>query len=1486
MASPSSAQQIAGDDLFFHSLIKGYISSPRFIERPWLEDCVKEALADSERPFVLITAEPGAGKSAFLAWLASRNESWPRYFIRRDQASPLGPPGARSFLFQTGLQLAALRPEVFRPERIQVIVEQLIGNLVKDAQVIAAEVQKLIASPFMTATMSIRQKVDNAGGNVVGLRVEEWIAEPRLIQVSDLQALALVEPATAIAEDTPGEMVVVLVDALDELRFQPESDSLLDWLANCPELPSNVRLVISSRPDEDLLRTFRARQGARIRELSVDYQLPHFKAHIDGDLRQYAARLGAIPQVETGLSAANETREVFESAVVKKADGNLGYMDALGRAIDRALHLKDDAALEETLALSALPAGLRQLYCYFLQRVKDRVGEQSVSVEDPETLKLRYVSAWSEVYIPILGTLSVAAESLSVAQIHSLADIKASQSEVFTALDRLRQFLDQVNGGFRFYHSTLPDFLCDPGTRNDPNSSYLYQDPVRYHLRISRFYHSVVGGWGDPKWDAIDTYGWLHLSAHMLAATRHSGYGPLFELYSAGFLAAKRQRTDSVAELHDDWRIILNAARESSDFTRFIRFGYHISSQYSEIAHLQTTSVVHLAARLAIRRGDEAAVRRIVSVVPLISHPLARADAALALADELLTGMPESPLIPGLINSVEALLPTLEPGMVHEMREATYLKILARREQANWQRRAREALAKMKYLPVRMRTLSLLVTAEAKTGRKKEAAQILFTAIDECKAFGVPDDLVADLLHNVLGAERIDPEDVLAAALIAIGQGAASLAEGDCAAAIAAIREQVYRIKDWHTIARIEESIFESLIAAGHINIAEANLVPVLDDWIKRSDGLQLIILLPAAVMMGDRERIDAVLSRIARMLDPERGIDWFLSAMTLLASATENVAGVREAIVPLLEGLNECGAGDLEALFGLCGAISRCWACAGRFSQARAFLEDVLASVPSTAFQIHEFPEVGRARAAAFCRLWLSACMIGDLELMDRTLDWLFSAVPRAVFYNDVGKVWGNAVEALEWTPDAEIAQHALDRLRIPLIESRNLPMYQATALLQLADGWAELGCRDECLRLVNRAVKVPGLSWPFHLTSWAAKLRAGQGDFAGGSELIEEVLPSIPFLRGLNIQEEAVRGSVDAVRALGLAGDRGAAAPLFTRLLELAQGIDRGEYSLYAISAVVKAARECGMEIGSAALAKRANAYLKDRKASRGFRPVLLAIGALRAVANFEGKKKAAGAEKDARKLFEGVQRALEHTVIKTDSDRSTLCEEYASLVNLNRQTGLDGPALMWLGRCSREASATSDAHWRLDACAAVAHMSAWLNGPKEGAKWLEQAITASAGLAEVFQVKQAADRIFGVWEEIPGAEARVHLVPQLQSIIWRLPDPYARDVLMARLAVGVWQDQRKFSELLSHVVTSSGITVVLDAVRAHDRLPEGLAPGILYEVVASCTRQPRPVFAGEALAATQAAAHHKLFPSEVLAASLREIEGIMSEISGSEV
>jgi hypothetical protein len=515
------------DDLFFNSTVSSYVDvahNARFLRRDWLAEALDEKLREPGRRFVLLTAEPGAGKSVFMAQLAHDHPEWLRYFIRRDQREVLADVSDKSFLLRVGYQLAARRPELFSQEALRLSVVQRIGEVGEQAEVVGAEVKRLTASPFYQKVLEIEQQVRLNRGKVVGLRVEELVVESRLLQVEDLLHLALIDPARALRRADPKQQIVILIDALDEISYHTTAENILAWLTNCPELPNNIRFVLTSRPPDELLNLFRNKQANRLTELAIAEN----DAHVKQDIEHFMTALVGEPPVARALQVAEGDTAAFAKKATDKAHGNLGYLDALARGIDRAL--AESQAEEETrqsghntlealLGLKELPTDLEGLYAFFLNQIKGSVARERIELRDPETGETYDKSVWPTIYNRILGVLAVAMEPLELAVIERLGEIRAERVWVDGALDRLLQFLDVVDGNrYRFYHATVAEFLTGDKTQDSADKEIrdLYQDPAKWHRQIVDYcwqYHPL-------EWALCDPYGVRYFVEHLIRLSR------------------------------------------------------------------------------------------------------------------------------------------------------------------------------------------------------------------------------------------------------------------------------------------------------------------------------------------------------------------------------------------------------------------------------------------------------------------------------------------------------------------------------------------------------------------------------------------------------------------------------------------------------------------------------------------------------------------------------------------------------------------------------------------------------------------------------------------------------------------------------------------------------------------------------------------------------------------------------------------------------
>jgi hypothetical protein len=501
-------------DLFASALISSYVDDVRFVPRPWLVGRVGEALARPDVRFVLVTGEPGSGKTALLAHLARQHQDAPRYFIRRDSVTALEGGDARALLFSVGHQLAALHPSLFDPRKLEVVVRQRAERIASGGSMVAIQAGDLQASPFLATALKVTQSGGVVEGELVGISAARVTLEPRLLDLSNLQYLALLDPAQALSDQDPAARIVVLVDALDEIRYGPRGEDVLSWLATCPELPANLRFVLTSRPDPDLLRSFRHAKASELVELSIDPKKEEQRDRIREDLQRYLAGVADEPHVARALTVQDVQPAAFVEAAAGKAQGNFQYAVALARGIDQALaHEPPGDDLPALLRLQGIPSGTGDLYRFFLTRVKEAADRTPVQVAAGPLAEPEDRPAWPALYHPVLAVLAVAFEPLSSDQLQSYAAVPPGSLP--RALEHLAQFLDPLpDQRYRLYHASLPEFLT--GKATDAPADPFHVDPGVWHGRVAgRLLRA------NPDWLACtDRYALGHTPAHLTEAIR------------------------------------------------------------------------------------------------------------------------------------------------------------------------------------------------------------------------------------------------------------------------------------------------------------------------------------------------------------------------------------------------------------------------------------------------------------------------------------------------------------------------------------------------------------------------------------------------------------------------------------------------------------------------------------------------------------------------------------------------------------------------------------------------------------------------------------------------------------------------------------------------------------------------------------------------------------------------------------------------------
>jgi hypothetical protein len=352
----------------FSDLITRYTAD--FVGRGWLVRQVNELLNDPDCRFVVLTGGAGAGKSAFMAHLAATNTQWPPYFIRRDSRKLLSAGDAKTFLITVGGQFATLYPDLFKPNRLEIVVRQRIGDLEADGEAIAVRITDLQASPFYRVAIRAEQEIRHAAGKATGVEIGRLVAEPRQMSMQDLQYLGLLDPADFLNQTNPKARIVVLVDALDELRYSPAEEGVLRALCKMPDMPHNLRFMVTSRREKFLDKLI-DRNDARELPLAVRSEENR------QDLKDYAEANLSDGRLDPALAQNNRTRVGFIRDLLNKADGNFLYLRSVLRAIKDGLAVPAKMyQVHYLLGEERLLGDLDGLYDYFLASIVDWVKEK------------------------------------------------------------------------------------------------------------------------------------------------------------------------------------------------------------------------------------------------------------------------------------------------------------------------------------------------------------------------------------------------------------------------------------------------------------------------------------------------------------------------------------------------------------------------------------------------------------------------------------------------------------------------------------------------------------------------------------------------------------------------------------------------------------------------------------------------------------------------------------------------------------------------------------------------------------------------------------------------------------------------------------------------------------------------------------------------------------------------------------------------------
>jgi len=249
----------------------------------------------------------------------------------------------------------------------------------------------------------------------------------------------------------PNQSLVIVIDAFDECGDYRSRPALLTLLASATTRAPWLKIIITSRPEADIQKSF----GALTSSSYLRYDLAADQEASD-DLRTFA-RNAFDPVAQNWYLPAPWPEESLLSKVVSRANGLFIFIKTLVLALE---HCEDPTEFLEATAEHSAGAGLKPLYMLY-----------------SSILKLRIVHSNAD-FQRVIGVLLTTAphRALREETIAELAGVRPNLVKKW--VDDLSSLLyrdEGTNGGIRVRHLSISDFFvsddCPSGHQINPRDA-------------------------------------------------------------------------------------------------------------------------------------------------------------------------------------------------------------------------------------------------------------------------------------------------------------------------------------------------------------------------------------------------------------------------------------------------------------------------------------------------------------------------------------------------------------------------------------------------------------------------------------------------------------------------------------------------------------------------------------------------------------------------------------------------------------------------------------------------------------------------------------------------------------------------------------------------------------------------------------------------------------------------------------------------------
>ena len=556
-----------------------------FTGREWVFRAINNWLANPDGSrFFLLRGEPGSGKTAISASLCQFAEGT---VAPPDGLAHLHPDFLSAFHFCSARDSRWINPRVF--------AESLALQLAKRYPVYAKALAE--KSGDRAIRIEVQQQIEQGQG--VGVLIKKLDVSGTTQE--DAFNRVVREPLEALLREKLEEQVVILVDALDEALYSSQVPNIVSLLSQTDNLSFHVRFILTTRVETRVENEFR-----NVNELSLS--LPSDQRNQDDISRYVKGRLKVDLELAAKAEQVEPTQMLDLAEVVScKAEGNFLYARFLLDAMAKGLR-----SLTE---LDGLPTGLDELYFDSLNRVI-KLGKRD----------------WFMEYRPLIGVLSVAQESLTLAQLQAFT--AQPESSIWQYLSDLQQFIQEANPPdgqagqgtrYRLYHQSVIDFLGHQRVSIEQRLSLnnYYIPPGEWHKKLANVCEqgdlSII--WNDIKHNAVEQsrreYARRYYITHLYLAQE---WQRLFEILDAVPYGKAKLRSDPSTH---SYALDLDLGRQATMWE-----GWTIDEGMAMLPRLWQYTLLRCSLTSRADRYPEAAFRLLVL--------LGRKQEALGLA-ELLT---------------------------------------------------------------------------------------------------------------------------------------------------------------------------------------------------------------------------------------------------------------------------------------------------------------------------------------------------------------------------------------------------------------------------------------------------------------------------------------------------------------------------------------------------------------------------------------------------------------------------------------------------------------------------------------------------------------------------------------------------------------------------------------------------------------------------------------------------------------------------------